>query len=202
MKRLEAFILAGGNSSRMGNDKSLLEIGGCSFLDIIGAELARIAHGRIRIVGRGTGKNDFPCVQDVFKTPRRAALVGLHSALYNAVSDWVIIVACDMPFVQHGIFEILASKISDDIDAVVPVDKGGKRQPLCALYRRSTCRDAAERSLTEENWSLGHFLDGIAAEYIPFSEFVHCENADRMFANINTPEDFGLLMVSKQGKGG
>lgn len=201
MKGLEAFILAGGNSSRMGNDKSLLEIGGRSFLEIIGSELAHIAPGRVKIVGGKMDKCDFQCVSDVFNTTRRAALVGLHAALFHAVADWVIIVACDMPFVQHKMFELLASKISDDIDTVVPIDKGGKRQPLCALYRRQTCCEMAERSLNENKWSIGHFLDGIAAEYVPFEEFASFDKAAQLFANINTPEDFRLAANSKHETG-
>ncbi|HBR57234.1 MAG TPA: hypothetical protein DEA22_07170 [Blastocatellia bacterium] len=189
MQDVEAFILAGGRSSRMGRDKSLLEIGGRTFLALIGAELERITPGGVRLVG-GSGPSDhFQRVPDIFPASGRAALVGLHAALFHSQAPWVIIVGCDMPFVRAALFDILLSRISPDVDAVVPVDGKGKTQPLCAVYRRDRCLAAAEAALCGNNWSLGGFLDGIKTIFVPFEEFANVADPEILFSNINTGDD-------------
>lgn len=198
MQDVEAFILAGGQSSRMGRDKSLLQIGGSTFLALIGAELERIAPGRVRIVG-GSGEADyFPRVSDIFPASGRAALVGLHAAFFHAKAPWVIIVGCDMPFIRAELFEIMGSRISVDADAVVPLDAAGGAQPLCAIYRRESCLAAAEAALAGNNWSLGGFLDGVRTVFMPFDDFANVKDAEALFANINTPDDLRAALERRE----
>src|SRR4029079_15455614 len=100
---MEAFILAGRASRRMGTDKSQLLIERQTFAERIAETLLQVAD-RVTLVG-GVGAN-FPRVEDIY--PQWGALGGIHSALATCKSDWAIVVACDLPFVTTQLFSFLA----------------------------------------------------------------------------------------------
>ncbi|HET8783326.1 MAG TPA: molybdenum cofactor guanylyltransferase, partial [Pyrinomonadaceae bacterium] len=103
--QIEAFILAGGASSRMGTDKSQLLLENQTFVERIGATLLTVTD-TIRLVG-GSDILKFPVVADVY--PQWGALGGLHAALSACRGEWAIVVACDLPFVTSELFRSLAS---------------------------------------------------------------------------------------------
>src|SRR5829696_8721619 len=127
---MEAFILAGGASRRMGTDKSQLLIERQTFADRIAKTLLAVT-ASVTLVG-GQARANLPSVADVY--PQWGALGGLHAALSACKREWAIVVACDLPFVTAELFSFLAGKRLDH-DAVVPVQQDGRPQPLAALYR-------------------------------------------------------------------
>src|SRR5712692_5463876 len=136
MLDVEGFILVGGRSSRMGTDKSRLQFGGRTSVERIAAELRSITP-RISLVGQGPAHSD-PDLKMVPDTHEHwGALGGIHAALSAGVSDWVLIVACDLPFVTRDLCSRLRTLSQQESpDAVVPIQPDGRPQPLCALYRR------------------------------------------------------------------
>src|ERR1044071_2947153 len=100
---MEAFILAGGASRRMGTDKSLLPIGRQTFAEHIAETLLQVADS-VRLVGRDESST-LSAVPDVY--PQWGALGGLHAALAACESEWAIVVACDLPFVTPELFSFL-----------------------------------------------------------------------------------------------
>src|SRR5574338_1370504 len=129
---MEAFILAGGASSRMGTDKSQLLIERQTFTERIAETLLQVADS-VALVGISGGqaqKSNLRTVADVY--PHLGALGGIHAALATCESDWAIVVACDLPFVTAELFSFLASKRLDH-DAVGPIQLDGRPQPLAAL---------------------------------------------------------------------
>src|SRR5215203_7028533 len=139
MDQIEAFILAGGASSRMGTDKSQLVIQHQTFTDRIAETLLKLTDS-VTIVGRLATESGLPAVSDVY--PQWGALGGLHTALTACRREWAIVVACDLPFVTSQLFSFLGSQRMDH-DAVVPMQKDGRAQPLAALYRADPCRRLA-----------------------------------------------------------
>src|SRR6185369_5390496 len=104
MNDTEAFILAGGASSRMGTDKSLLPIEGQTFTERIAETLLTVTDS-VSVVGRQSDSS-LPSVADVY--PQWGALGGLHAALTACKRAWAIVVACDLPFVRAELFSFLA----------------------------------------------------------------------------------------------
>src|SRR5689334_14364995 len=133
--QLQGFILAGGQSRRMGRDKAHLLIENETFVDRIAATLEEVANS-ITLVGARQSHPRFSSAPDVY--PGWGALGGLHAALAACASKWAIVVACDLPFVTAGLFKHLAS-LRTDHDAVVPLQSDGRPQPLAALYRIEPC---------------------------------------------------------------
>src|SRR4051812_26365262 len=103
--QIEAFILAGGASSRMGTDKSQLLLDDQTFVERIADTLLTVTDS-IRLVG-GQENSQLPTVADVY--PKWGALGGLHAALTACRREWAIVVACDLPLVTGELFQRLAS---------------------------------------------------------------------------------------------
>lgn len=101
---------------------------------------------------------------------------GIGTAVENTKAEWVLLLACDMPFINTKLFDLLASKINSDIDCVIPYTD--RLQPLCALYRKTVLEKAPfEGSITR-------FAESLKKEVVQISE----KNAFWLF-NINTKED-------------
>jgi molybdopterin-guanine dinucleotide biosynthesis protein A len=102
--QIEAFILAGGASRRMGTDKSQLLLEHRTFTERIAHTLLQLSDS-VTIVGRTIPP--FRSVPDVY--PQWGALGGLHAALSACTREWAIIAACDLPFVTAEFFKHLAN---------------------------------------------------------------------------------------------
>ena len=186
MKSCQAFILAGGASSRMGTDKSQLLIERQTFTERI-ANTLRTLTDSVTVVGRSPGDSPLPSVPDVY--PQWGALGGVHAALTASNRDWAIVVACDLPFVTSELFEHLAS-LRLDHDAVVPVQKDGRPQPLAALYRVDPCLQCATQLIEGGHRRPLDLLETVNTRWVAFAEIRNLAQAERFFVNINTPEDY------------
>jgi molybdopterin-guanine dinucleotide biosynthesis protein A len=184
MKDVEAFILAGGASRRMGTDKSQLLIDRQTFTERISETLLNVTDS-VTLVG-GEAKN-LKTIRDVY--PQWGALGGLHAALTACRRDWAIVVACDLPFVTSGLFLLLAS-LRLDHEAVVPIQPDGRPQPLAALYRVDPCRQRATELIEAGRRRPLDLLEAVKTRWVSFDEIRNLEQAERFFVNINTPSDY------------
>jgi molybdopterin-guanine dinucleotide biosynthesis protein A len=183
---MEAFILAGGASSRMGTDKSQLLIERQTFADRIAETLSQVADSVTLVGGRGENSS-LARVADVY--PQWGALGGIHAALAACKSDWAIVVACDLPFVTAELFSFLAAERLDH-DAVVPVQQDRRPQPLAALYRVDPCLQRATALIDAGHRRPLDLLDAVNTRWVEFNQLTNLAQADRFFANINTPSDY------------
>ena len=181
---MEAFILAGGASRRMGTDKSQLPIERQTFAERIAETLLQVADS-VKLVG-GLGSS-FPRVADVY--PQWGALGGLHAALAACKAEWAIIVACDLPFVTAEFFSLLADKRLDH-DAVVASQEDGRPQPLAALYRVDPCLQRATELIEVGRRRPLDLLEAVNTCWVQFAELTNLDQSERFFVNINTPSDY------------
>ncbi|HXS02159.1 MAG TPA: molybdenum cofactor guanylyltransferase [Pyrinomonadaceae bacterium] len=186
MKDTEAFILAGGASSRMGTDKSQLLIDRQTFAERIAETLLKVTDS-VTVVGRPLDGLNLPSVPDVY--PQWGALGGLHAALAACRRDWAIIVACDLPFVTAELFQSLSS-LRLDHEAVVPIQPDGRPQPLAALYRVDPCRQRATELIEAGRRRPADLLEAVDTRWVSFDEIRNLEQAEKFFVNINTPSDY------------
>jgi molybdopterin-guanine dinucleotide biosynthesis protein A len=187
----EAFILAGGASRRMGTDKAQLLLEDQTFVERIGTTLLTVTN-TIRLVG-GSENPKFPTVADVY--PQWGALGGLHAALSACLSEWAIVVACDLPFVTAELFRSLAA-LRADHDAVVPLQPDGRPQPLAALYRANACARRATELIEAGRRRPLDLLQSVNTRWVEFAEIANLNQAQRFFVNINTPDDYyGIIRV-------
>lgn len=192
-----AAILAGGQARRLGGlDKSALPVGDTAAAprSILDRQLAvlRDLTPHILIVTRA----DAPAARQagdagVVKVRDRVdagALGGLYTALVEAPTEQILVIACDMPFVTAPFLARLATLgASRECDAVVPRDAHG-RHPLCASYQRRTA--AAIRARIDAGQL--RVLDALAAmavREIGPDELAAYDPDGRLLLNVNTPED-------------
>jgi len=183
---VEGFILVGGASRRMGRDKALLDFGGQTFVERIASELSTVA-STVSLVGARQAYSSFKNVSDIHQ--QWGALGGIHAALMAAKTEWAVIVACDLPFVTSGLVERLTTFISDTADAVVPIQPDGRPQPVCALYRRTTCLPEIERLVAAGEHTPRALLAKVRTRYVEFVEISDLPAAEHFFFNVNRPED-------------
>src|SRR5690625_999693 len=121
-------VLAGGQSSRMGTNKSLLPIHGKAAIVHIVEELKHCVDDVI-IIANETKPYQF-LNREIFsdRYSGYGPLAGLESALFHQTADLYLLAACDMPFVSCRVYKFLAEQIGEH-DAVIPV-YGSREHPL------------------------------------------------------------------------
>ncbi len=141
--RLGAVVLAGGTGRRLGGaDKASLTFAGATLLDRALDALA--AAPEVVVVGPAAGARP-PTPRPVAWTheeppgggPAAGLLAGTDALLSSP--ELVCVLAVDMPRVTARTFVRLVREVhgADGIDGALLVDADGRRQPLCAVYRRS-----------------------------------------------------------------
>lgn len=182
-----AFILAGGSSSRMGQDKAFLKLGSRTLL-AHALELARAVDGNPWIVGSAEKFAVFgPVVEDVY--PERGPLAGIHAALISTGTELNLMVAVDLPFLQPRFLNYLVSEGRGSGAVVVVPRAGGGLQPLCALYRRRFA-EVADRSLRAGRNKIDPLFAEVQTRIIEREEWKQNGFAEEMFCNLNTQQDW------------
>jgi len=185
---VQGFILVGGASTRMGKDKSQLLFGDRTSVELIAAELQSVSRSVTTVGGQTQGGSTFQNIQDL----RRdwGPLAGMEAAFQEAKSEYCLLVACDFPFVTRNLFARLLEFMTDDADAVVPMQSDGRPQPLCAAYRTASCSSAAENATLAGKHSPRDLLERVQTRYLPFTELSHLKRAEHFFFNVNTRESY------------
>lgn len=183
-------VLAGGRGTRLGQDKALVEVGGEPLLARVVGRLAQVC-AEVLVVGRAAGPPlPAPAKFVLDLIPGQAALGGLYTAVSAAACPLVIVVACDMPFVDPTLLRFLLGFTGDGVDAVVPLVRG-EPQPLHAVYSRACAGGAAAQIMTGD-LKMAKLLDRLRVRYVAEAELRAVDPELRSFFNINTPADLEL----------
>lgn len=184
---MTAFILAGGKSVRMGEDKAFLRLGGCTLLELA-LELVRDLAGNVWIVGNRAKFTAFgPVIEDLYA--ERGPLGGIHAALTQTTTELNLMIAVDLPFVQADFLNYLITRARETAAVVVVPRAGGGLQPLCAVYRRAFV-EAAERSLRAGKNRIDSLFPDFKTRVIDQEELIQNGFSEEMFRNVNTQEDW------------
>ncbi len=128
-----AVILAGGKSSRMGQDKAFVEVGGSSLLARQIALVRELGAGEVFISGReGVDYSAFGCRVLMDKFPDAGPLAGIERALDVCTTPLVLVLAVDMPAMGATTLRRLIANC-DGVRGVIPKTKDGI-EPLAAVY--------------------------------------------------------------------
>lgn len=190
MGSIEGFILTGGQSRRMGTDKSRLMINGQTFVERIAAEMIATTVS-VTVVGQAPWESQFRSVPDVY--PNWGALGGVHASLSACSSDWALVVACDYPFVTHQLFQRLI-ELCEEFDAAAPIQSDLVPQPLCSLYRVTPCLNRAEALIKSGERKPIALLQSVRTRWVSFEELADLAGADHFFDNINSPDDYARIV--------
>jgi len=183
---LTAFILAGGNSTRMGTDKAFAMLNGRSLL-ARALGVCRTITSEVWIVGDRKKFAPFaPVVEDVF--PGCGPLAGMHAALRTSRTDLNLVLAVDLPFVSPALLHFLVAQARQN-GSMVTVPRAGKGwQPLCAVYRRIFA-GAAETALRAGRYKIDALFEDAVTHAVGEEELRSAGFSPEVFRNLNTPEE-------------
>jgi molybdopterin-guanine dinucleotide biosynthesis protein A len=176
------FVLAGGQSSRMGRDKALLELDGMTLIEQIAAKV-REAAGSVTIVGAPERYSHLGLAVIADGEAGQGPLGGIVTALETTTARWNLVTACDMPFITKNFLHQLMELARDcGAEALVPLSGDGRPQPLCAVYRQS-CGARLADALRAGTRKVTTALERVQVEYRQVEEI-------RVFRNVNSPSDW------------
>ena len=144
---LTVCIQAGGESSRMGEDKALKPFLARPLIQRVIERLAPIAHELLVTTNHPENYSflNLRLIPDL--KPGRGALGGLYTAIASASNPHVAVVACDMPFASPTLLEAATRlMVQEEADVVIAKAEEGY-EPLHAIYRRGpVCLPSKPRS--------------------------------------------------------
>lgn len=184
-KPLTAFVLAGGQSTRMGADKAFVCVGGKTLLTRA-LQIARAVTPEVRIVGPASKFREYaPVVEDVFA--QRGPLGAIHSALARTMTDLNLILAVDLPFLTADFLEYLCRRARANAAVVTLPRTEDRWQPLCAVYRQAFALPA-EQALKAGRNKIDSIFPAVSLACLEEQEIKAAGFALEMFHNVNTQE--------------
>jgi molybdopterin-guanine dinucleotide biosynthesis protein A len=195
------FIQAGGRSSRMGTDKAWLAIGNRPMIEHLLAQVTPAVHSLSIIVNAANPhlqryeslaeSYDAKVMHDLHNY--RGPLGGIGTALaYCKDGPYrsALILACDMPFITTEFLTFLIDLHQREANQLtLPVDQQERLQPLAGVYS-STCLPAVEQMLSADDLRVDNLCRRVQTRRVAFGEFANLTNAERLFVNINSIEEY------------
>jgi molybdopterin-guanine dinucleotide biosynthesis protein A len=195
---VSGIVLAGGSSSRLGQNKALVCVAGRPLVERV-VDVLRPLVSDVVLVTQGECQAPSGClapeaellahldlhiVADVFSGV--GTLGGLHAGLSAIDSEYGLVVGCDMPFLNANLLRYMIVQ-TKGYDVVMP-RVGKYYEPLHALYARR-CLPAIERSILAGRRRIRHALADLCIRYIEEPELDRYDPDRLSFFNVNTPED-------------
>ncbi len=175
------FVLAGGRSSRMGQDKALLMLDGEPLIAKGVRKLNRVC---VEVAIAGGSENLAPFGRVISdKNPGCGPLSGIVAALGQSSFKWNLFLPVDAPFVPVSVLKAMLAQAADHPGVCVMARTQGVMQPLCGVYSRDAL-GVLERELAAGRWKVTQAIE--AAGMVKLIDF----GDSGWFANLNTPEEF------------
>ena len=192
--KLTAIVLAGGKSSRMGQDKALIPIQGVPLLQRV-CGIAQSCADAVYVVTPWPERYQdllLPGCQFIREVPlpkeslAHGPLVGFSQGLAEVQTEWVLLLACDLPRLQVEVLQDWVTRLDsvgdNAIAALADHPKGW--EPLCGFYRRC-CLPQLLEFINQGGRSFQQWLRQYPVEVLPLAE-------PEMLFNCNTPQDLAL----------
>ncbi len=185
---ITAAVLAGGYSRRLGRDKAGLPFAGrplsgwvAAALQPFVAEIWLSTNHPLTHLCLG-----YPCVLDLW--PGRGPLGGLLSVMLVAQGEWVLLAACDAPFLQPALLRAMIQQTGKKGLEVVVCQSSRGLEPLPGLFH-CRLRERLEALVSQGPAPLRALVQACRTLILPPEEVRRSDPEERSFININTPQD-------------
>ena len=181
----------------MGEDKALISFQDVPLLRRV-SEIAIACVGEVYVVTpwleryQGILPRDCQLIQEVplpGETKPHGPLVGFAQGLAHLQADWVLLLACDLPWLhQAEVQEWMGNltEVSEEVIAFLP--RGSKGwEPLCGFYRRE-CLPLLNDFINRGGRSFQRWLSQHLVQELPVSD-------TQVLLNCNTPEELKQLKM-------
>lgn len=176
-----AVIIAGGKSSRMGEDKALLPFAQDHTLAEYQYKKLQNIFQYVALSAK-KDKFNFDCHVITDNHEASSPLVGILS-IFEALTDAesIFILSVDAPFVDKTVIQSIMEKENSELDAIIAQSPSGV-QPLCGLYRKSILT-LAQKQYKQGKHKLQDLLAEAKTEFVTFEE-------NEAFDNLNHPQEY------------
>jgi len=192
MDVVRGYVLAGGGSTRFGQDKALAEIDGAPMLLRMRALLSRVA-ADVQVVAvlqkyAALGVTGVPDRWEG-QGPLAGIITALLTTKENGRAGWNLIIGCDMPFLtEEWLSYLLKRALASGAEVVAPKSVQGL-EPLCACWRTSAATKL-QHALESGTRKITEAMKQLQLEVVDESDWKRFDSAGRLFWNMNTAADY------------
>jgi len=186
-------ILAGGKSSRMGEDKGLVLLNGKPMIQYVIEALKEVV-SNIIIISNNASYNKFgvPVYSDIIKN--KGPVGGIYTGLYHSTTELNFCISCDVPMISSDFIFWLLNK-SGNASVTLPMCKDKVHQMIGVYSKQvlSYFKESAEKEhlkLSQVNKDMDCEIIDIEKEYANFDDLI--------FSNINTKNE--LISIAHESK--
>ena len=180
---IPCIIFAGGKSSRMGEDKSLLPFAG--FNTLVEFQYSRLSKifKTVHISCKDRIKFDFSAsfIEDIKTDGVFAPTAGFIAVFKELQDDSFFALSVDAPFVGKKEIQKIIDADRQNSDATIAKTEFGT-QPMCGIYHRSLEKEFI-KMLKEDNHKLGLLLKFSNTTFVNFDD-------EKPFLNLNHPHEY------------
>lgn len=189
---LSLIILAGGRSSRMGQDKASLPWHGTTLLQDMIWRSQSIAFAEIII--SANEQPDLSCLPPEIlsrthiaadRHPGWGPLGGMEAAFRASTCSYCLVLSVDLPFYDFSPVKRLLPELTQipPVDLFLPMSES-RPQPLAAVYRRGPTLKAVQATLTAEKRRVLSIVDALTVRILDDA------GSPILYTNINTPSAY------------
>ncbi|NTW03097.1 MAG: molybdenum cofactor guanylyltransferase [Oscillochloris sp.] len=191
-------VLAGGHSTRLGQDKRCLQLWGPEGPTLLAHTVALATVCCREVIVVLNDPEHWPDIQarivpDAY--PGTGPLGGLASGLAAITTDRALLLACDMPLLQLALLRALvaAPLVGDALVLRRPAAWGEPRrnqhrEPLIAVYSQA-CLPGIRACLDHNERRMAVLLDQLTVHYLDSAWWRRFDADGRSFLNLNRSED-------------
>lgn len=196
-----AIVLAGGFSSRFGQDKGVLELANKPLIrhvvdavELIVDETIVVTNSEERVAKYAKFlRSDVKFVVDVGEL--RSPLIGALTGFGAAQGAYSLLLPFDTPFISRKVVSLLF-ELCLNRAAVIPRWPNGHIEPLHAVYRTAPALEAAKAAVTEKKLKVRAMIEKLSGvRYVSTLVLQQLDPELRTFFNVNTPADLRNAMT-------
>lgn len=179
---IPCILFAGGKSSRMGQDKSLLPFGNYPSLAQYQYERLSQLFSKVYLSAKNRDKFDFS--PHVIEDPVNcdfAPTAGFVGAFEHLSSERIFVLGVDTPFVDENVIQTLLDADAPHYDATLPKTSSGTH-PMAGIYHRSLLGEF-QRMLAQSDHRLNKLISSSKTHYVQFED-------EEPFSNLNHPNEY------------
>lgn len=195
---LDAVLIAGGKSSRFGEDKAFLDWNGEPLFQRQLKKLLALGPNQLWLSANGD--------QDYGELPNGVIRVddddeglgpvgGLLNVFKRSEAERIVVLGVDLPLMEEGFL----AKLVDDDSGIVPKTQR-YWEPLAAVYPREAMLAILESAMEQGNRKLQRLLDKAEQSGVTRAYAVS-EEEDLLFTNLNSREDLEKIDPHRRDEG-
>ncbi len=181
-----AIVLAGGGSTRMGQNKALLKLGNKTMIETIIDSLKVLFEHILVITNHPEEYNmlkNVKFVKDCVDVGEKNSLIGLYSGLKQSETAYTFAIGCDMPFVHIEFIQYMMDSLKDE--AIIVPYINGFYEPLYAIYSKD-CLGAMDKLIQIKNYRISAIFENVPSKKVTYDEIQIFDSSLACFKNINT----------------